>query len=234
MNHKRLIIGLGSAALVLVAASAAVSSGALISERSEVMYMTDGPSYADVADLTKNSQSVAHVRILSASESYLVPFDKASAVVSAPPSDNGGPKDKARSQSPGIPATPNAANGVLKTDFTVEVLDNVRGAALKKGDHLIVSQLGGTVATKQPNGVSENVVVANAEHDALMKVGSEEVVFLNQDSATGKFFTTGGGLGRFLVQSNGTLVAADHESPLARSFNGKPSESLKSEVRLAR
>ena len=135
---------------------------------------------------------------------------------------------------PVIPAVPNQSNGVLKTDFTVEVLDSVRGGALKKGDRLVVSQLGGTVTEKRPDGVSEKVVVASAEHDALMQVGSEEIVFLNQDGGSGKFFTTGAGLGRFTVQPNGTLMAVDHDSPLARSQNGKPAVSLKNAVQAGR
>jgi hypothetical protein len=230
---KRLIVGLGSAAVVLAIGGAALVSGVGLSQRDEVMYLTDGPNYADVSDLTKASKAVAHVRVLSASESYLVPFDKASAVVSTPPNDNG-PKDKAREQAQSIPAVPNPSNGVLKTDFTIEVLDNVRGGSLKKGDRVVVTQLGGTVTQKGPDGVSENVVVANAEHDALMQVGSEEILFLNQDGPSGKFFTTGGGLGRFKVQTNGTVLAVDHESPLARSQNGKPAASLKSAVQSVR
>ena len=43
--------------------------------------MTDGPSYADVTDLTKASKAVAHVRILSAGASYVIPFDKNTTVV---------------------------------------------------------------------------------------------------------------------------------------------------------
>jgi hypothetical protein len=230
---KRLIVGLGSAAVVLAIGGAAFISGVGLSQRNEVMYLTDGPNYEDVSDLTKASKAVAHVKVLSASESYLVPFDKSSAVVSPRPSD-GGDKDKARQQAQPIPAVPNPSNGILKTDFTVEVLDSVRGGGVKKGDRLVVTQLGGTVATKGPDGVSENVVVANAEHDALMQVGSEEILFLSQDGPSGKFFTTGGGLGRFKIQSNGTVLAVDHESPLARSQNGKPAASLKSAVQSVR
>jgi hypothetical protein len=63
-----------------------------------------------------------------------------------------------------------------------------------------------------------------------MQVGAEEILFLSQDDTSGKFFTTGGGLGRFIVQSNGTLLAADHESPLARTQNGKPAASLMTAV----
>jgi hypothetical protein len=229
MNHKRFILGLSGMAAAIAVSGAALLSGATFSERSEVMYMTDGPTYAELVDLTKASNSVAHVKIVSASKAYYIPFDKASAVVSPAPSDNG-PKDKARDQAPIRPADGTPPPGVLKTDFTVEVIDNVRGTSLKRGQQVVVSQLGGTVATKRPDGVTEEVIVANAEHDELMQVGAEEILFLSQDDTSGKFFTTGGGLGRFIVQSNGTLLAADHESPLARTQNGKPAASLMTAV----
>jgi len=226
MNHKRLFLGLGGMVAAIAVSGAALVSGASFSERSEVMYMTDGPTYAELADLTRASSSVAHVKIVSASKSYYLPFDKASPVVSAPPTDNGGPKDKAREQAPVLPADGTPPPGVLKTDFTVEIVDNVRGDGLKRGQQVVVSQLGGTVATRRPDGVTEDVLVANPEHDELMQVGSEEILFLSQDAGSGKFFTTGGGLGRFKIQPNGTLLAVDHESPLARTQNGKPAASL--------
>jgi hypothetical protein len=226
--NKRFILGLSSAVAVLAIGGAALLSGIGLSQHSDVMYLTDGPSYADVTDLTKASKAVAHVRILSAGQTYTIPFDSASSVVSARPSGNPD-KDKSGQQLSTTPAGP-APQGLLKTDFTVEVLDNVRGGGLKKGDHLVVSQLGGTVATRRPDGVAANLLVANAEHDPLMQVGDEEVLFLNQDAATGKFFTIGGGEGRFKVQANGSVVAADHDSPVGKIVNGKPASFLKSAV----
>lgn len=223
--NKRLILGIGSVAAVLAIGGAAVLTGLAFTQRSELLYMTDGPTYNDLTDLTKASKAVAHVRILSAGASYTIPFDNASTVVTNRPSGNP-EKDKLGSQTSQAPGgTP--SKGILKTDFTVEVLDNMRGIALKKGDHVVITQVGGTVATKRPDGVSTNVTVANAEHDPLMQVGDEEVLFLNQDAASGKFFTTGGGEGRFKVQSNGTVTAVDHESAFAKLVTGKPTTFLK-------
>jgi hypothetical protein len=226
--NKRFILGLGSVAAVLAIGGAALLNGFGLTQRSEIMYMTDGPSFADVTDLTRASKAVAHVRILSAGTSYTIPFDRASAVVSARP--NGNPdKDKLGQQTSTTPAGA-APSGLMKTDFTVEVLDNLHGGGLKKGDQIVVSQVGGTVATRRPDGVSTNLTVANAEHDPLMQVGDEELLFLNQDAANGKFFTTGGGMGRFKVQSNGTVFAVDHDSPIAKVVNGKPTSFLKGAV----
>lgn len=229
MNTKRIIIGLGSVAAVLAIGSAALLNGSLITQRDEAVYMTDGPTFADVADLTKASKAVAHVRILSAGQSYVVPFDNATTVVSPRPTDNG-PKGQAGPQLSSIPGATNIDKGIVKTDFTAEVLDNVRGGALKKGDRITLSQIGGTITRPQPNGGRTSIVAAQAEHDPLLKVGDEEFVFLNQDTTTGKYFTTGGGVGRFKVQGNGSVVAVDHDSPLARQINGRPANQLKSTV----
>jgi hypothetical protein len=231
--NKRLIVGLGSVAALLAIGTASLVSGFGLTQRSEVLYMTDSPNYQDVTDLTKASKAVAHVRIVSAGASYTIPFDAASTVVSPRPTGNGD-KDNNGAQTSAIPAAPDTTKGILKTDFTVEVLDNVRSADLKKGQHIVISQLGGTVSTKRPDGVSANVIVANAEHDALMQVGDEELLFLNHDSQSGKFFTTGGGLGRFKVQSNGTVMAVDHDSAIGRIANGKPASFLKSAVQAVR
>ena len=230
--NKRLVLGLGSVAAVLAIGGATLVSGFAINQRSEVQYMTDGPGYQDVTDLTKASKDVAHVRFLSAGKSYLIPFDNATTEV-APARQDGGPKGTAPQQTsitPGL-ATP---KGVLKTDFTAEVLDNVRGADLKKGQHIVITQVGGTIVDQGADGKPANVTVANAEHDPQMQIGDEEVLFLNLDAASGKFFTTGGGQGRFKVQQNGAVMAVDHDSPLGRIQNGKPASFLKSAVQAAR
>ena len=227
--NKRFLLGLGSVAAVLAIGGAALLNSSILTQRSDVLYMTDGPNYNDVTDLTRASKAVAHVRILSAGNSYTIPFDNASAVVTARPTGNP-EKDKAGQQLSKIPAgAPHT--GILKTDYTVEVLDNVRGTGLKNGDHVVVSQVGGTVATKRPDGVGASLTVASAEHDPLLQVGDEELLFLNQDAATGKFFTTGGGQGRFKVQSNGQVLALDHESQVGKTMDGKSLGFLKNAVK---
>jgi hypothetical protein len=216
MQHKRLILGLGAGALAFAIGGAiAVSS---MKVQRESTFLTDGPSFADLNDLTKASQAVAHVKVVSASPAYVVPFD--APVVTVAPRPTEGDKGKLEPQS-AVPGVIPQDTGILHTDFTVEVLDNVRGAGLKKGDRIVVTQLGGT----QKDGTS-----ASAEHDPLMQVGDQEILFLRHDSHTGKFFTTGGGQGRFKVQSNGTLSAVDSHSQLARLETGKPASSLKSAV----
>jgi hypothetical protein len=140
---------------------------------------------------------------------YRVPFDKAQVVVS--PRNTSGDKGKEQPLTSTVGADLKQA-GLLHTDFTVEVVDSVRGG-LKKGERVTVTQLGGT---------EDNGAVINTEHDALMQVGAQEVMFLKKDAQSGKFFTTGGGQGRFTVQSNGTLSPVDAHSAIARLATGKP------------
>jgi hypothetical protein len=217
MQHKRLVLGLSAGALAVAIGGVLLLGTAKIQREST--FLTDGPSFAGIDELTKASQAVAHVKVVSASPSYVVPFD-APVVTVAPPRTEGD-KSKLDPKS-AVPGVAPQDTGILHTDFTLEVLDNVRGGGLKKGDRIVVTQLGGT----QKDGTT-----AGAEHDPLLQVGDQEILFLRHDSRTGKYFTTGGGQGRFKVQSNGTLTAVDSHSPLARLETGKPASFLKSAVR---
>ena len=195
------------AGVAVLAASAILTGTATF--RGEGVYMTDGPAYADVTDLTKASTAVAQVKIVSKANTYRVPFDKSQVVVS--PRNTSGDKGKEQPLTSTVETDLKQA-GLLHTDFTVEVVDSVRGG-LKKGERVTVTQLGGT---------EDNGAVVNTEHDALMQVGAQEVMFLKKDAQSGKFFTTGGGQGRFTVQSNGTLSPVDAHSAIARLATGKP------------
>jgi hypothetical protein len=226
-KRKGLLLGLGSMAAVLAIGGAALFSGIGVTQQTEALYMTDGPDFQDVHDLTRASGAVAHVRILSAGKSYLVPFDAPVTHIDPARKDDGA-KGKGGQATSGTPALGLLQNGIIKTDYTAEVLDNVRGAGIKKGQHIIVSQIGGKLASQ--DGSSKDVIVANAEHDPVMQIGDEEMLFLNHDSASGKYFTTGGGQGRFKVQRNGTLAAVDAHSSLARTQTGKSVSSLKNSV----
>jgi hypothetical protein len=108
--------------------------------------MTDGPDFKDVHDLTKASRAVAHVRILAAGKSYVIPFDAPVTTV-APARKDDTAKGKAGQPTPATPALGLLQDGILQTDYTVEVLDNVRGAGIRKGEHIVVSQIGGKLAS---------------------------------------------------------------------------------------
>jgi hypothetical protein len=217
MNIRKLTAASVAGVAVIAAGLIATTT---VSLRSEGQYMTDGPSFADVNALTKASHAVAQVKVLSAGKSYVVPFDAAQVVVTAPQSD--GKKNQAGATS-SIPAIAPKAQGLVHTDFTVEVTDAVKGN-LQKSQQIVVTQLGGT---------EDGGAVLQAEHDPAIQVGATELMFLRQDATTGKFYTTGGGEGRFTVQKNGTLSAVDAHSPLARLITGKPASFLSGAAKAA-
>jgi hypothetical protein len=230
MNKRNgFLLGLGSMAAVLAIGGAALFGGIGVTQQSEALYMTDGPDFKDVHDLTKASQAVVHVHIISAGKTYLVPFDAGKTDV-APARKDDSAKGKLGQPTSATPAEAQLHNGILKTDYTAEVLDNVRGAGLRKGQQIVISQIGGKMASQGADGAPTTITVANAEHDPVMQVGDQELLFLNQDTASGKFFTTGGGQGRFKVQRNGTVAAVDTHSSLARIQTGKSVSSLKNSV----
>jgi hypothetical protein len=204
---KRNLAMLSVAAVAVFAASAIFSADVTL--RSEGVYMTDGPTFSDVTELTKASTAVAQVRIVGAGKSYRVPFDRAQVTVAARNTGGAKGKEQALSATTGVES---GMDGLLHTDFTAEVVDSVRGG-LRKGERITVTQLGGT---------EDSGAVINTEHDTLMHVGAQELVFLRKDAQSGKFFTTGGGQGRFSVQSNGALTPVDTHSQLARLTSGKP------------
>jgi len=79
-------------------------------------------------------------------------------------------------------------------------------------DRIVLSQIGGTLARTQPEGTRASELSAKAEHDPLLQVADEEVLFLSQDAATAKYFTTGGGRGSLQGPVERSL-AVDHDSP---------------------
>src|SRR5713226_1108878 len=113
-KRKGFLLGLGSVAAVLAIGGAALISGIGVTQQSEALYMTDGPAFQDVQDLTKASHAVAHVRIISAGKSYLVPFDAAVTNVAPARKDDGakGKLGQATSATAGLGLL---QNGIVKT-----------------------------------------------------------------------------------------------------------------------
>ena len=173
----------------------------------------DRPVFTTLAALTHESQLVAHVRVVEAGVPYTLPPDPA-VVVTAPPAQG-------RSGTGATPP-PEAAHGaggppelgVPKVDVTVEVVEVIRGDGAGRGDRLVVVQ-----------------TAAGAEADPAMQPGTEEILFLRSDPATGKHFTTGGGQGRFRVMDSATVQAVDGESALAAAYNGMSVDAFRAAVR---
>jgi hypothetical protein len=215
-KYKRLTLSLGALAVAVVATGAVISSP---KPPRDSVYMADGPVFNDVHALTDASHAVAHVRVVGVGQSYRVPFDPPVVHVAPPPTD--GPKGMSLPVASDRKAAP-TTNGLLKTDVTVEVVEGISGTALRTGDRMTVAQLGGT---------DERGGRIVTEDDPIVQVGEQEIQFLRQDPASGKFWTTGGGQGRYKVSARGIVTAVQHDTAMAKAHNGKPAEFLKSEIK---
>src|SRR5205814_3166209 len=134
--------------------------------------------------------------------SYTVPFDPAQATHDPlPGSRPGGPPKGAEDGA-------DPAAGLVFTGVTIEIEEVIHGDSLKPGERVTLALLGGQRADGNP------VVV---EHDPLPQVGDREVVFLQRDPASGNFFATGGGQGRFRLTGRDQLQAIDGEHQVGRA-----------------
>jgi len=122
------------------------------------VYHVDRLVFADLREIVRWSPLVVEGKIVSELRSYRLPLD--------PSSSNHGPMD----------------NGPLRTDYSVKVLDVVRGANVSPGDFLTVTAEGGNAA-----GV-EGVEAGNP----LPQIGSTEIMFLhNNPNESGTYMILG-------------------------------------------
>jgi hypothetical protein len=228
MSIRSIRIAILAGALGAVTLALAADGAALLPDRSgpdlRAIYLTDGPVYASLDELTRDSAAVVHARAVAVGRTYMVPFDPPRTVADPPPQGARPTPSPAPSRAGGASIQP-AEPGLLFTDIAVEVVEVLRGEGVQPGQRLSVSQLGGSDRRVRP-------VVA--EHDPLLRAGDQEVLFLKHDPASGKYFTTGGGQGRFRVAPNDTVEAVDRESPVGRMNHGRTLAALKAAVRTAR
>lgn len=215
-----LLGALGAVTLALAAGGASLLGGRSGPEM-HAMYLTDGPVYATLDELTRDSAVVVHARAVTMGRTYVVPFDPPQTVADPPPQ---GPRRSPPPPAEG-PTNQPAEAGLLFTEITVEVMEILRGQGVRAGQRLTVTQLGGVDRRGRP-------VVA--EHDPLMKAGDQEILFLKHDPASDRFFATGGGQGRFRITQNDTVEAVDRESPAGRMNHGRTVAALKAAVRAVR
>jgi hypothetical protein len=101
------------------------------------------------------------------------------------------------------------------------VVETLRGAS-SPGARLTVVQLGGT---------DRGGLKVVSDKDPLLNVGDQEILFLRRDPASGKFFTVGGGQGRFQLASNGTVTAVDQSSVVGKRHHGQSQIGFSEEIR---
>ena len=221
IKHKKLLGAIGAATVALALGGVALLG---VETHQSSVYTTDGPQFANLGELTRDAQVVVRARVVGDGRSYTTAYDPAKTVVD--PLPQGGPR--ARSGGPPAAIDPverPADEGVVKTDTAIEVLEVIRGDAVQPGDRLTLVQLG---------GVDTHGTEVMAEHDPLVKKGEEEVLFLRKDPRSDKFFTAGGGQGRFKVTGRGAVEAVDDEAPVGKANHGKSVNALKAEIKAAR
>jgi hypothetical protein len=96
--------------------------------------------------------------------------------------------------------------------------------------HVIVNQLGGKVEYPTFPGGPTLKRTLQIEHDALMRPGEEDVLFLAR-AADGSYSVLGGAQGRFSVDNRGLLGPISLDAEVARAHSGQTLDSLATEVR---
>jgi hypothetical protein len=193
----------------------------------ESHYLASGPEYASLRELTRASRLVVRARVAEAGKPYYVAFDPAVVVDDSAGATGGKGKDQGpppTERSAARPTDPPSAadKGILKTDFSVEVLEVIVGDSVQAGQRLTVSQIGGLDDRGRPVSVEE---------DPLLKVGEQEVLFLARDPASQRFFTVGGGQGRFKIQPDGRALPVGGHSPLRSAASVNTLTTLREAIR---
>ncbi len=180
---------------------------------------------ADFHELTTRSDAVVFAKVVTASPSYVIPLLPAVTVIAVPPSLTG-PKatalPRATPANAGFALPPGANDGLVKTDFTVQVLNVLRGNNVQQGQQLTVAQLGGT----DPQGNQVQL-----QGDPLFQIGDTEVLFLKRSPVTGKYVTVGDSQGRYAVDASGSVRAKDAaEFAYTGAYSGKTVKELAAAV----
>lgn len=196
--------------------------------RQESQYLASGPEFASLGELARASSLVVRAAVVEAGAPYHVPFDPA-VVVAGPAGAVVRGKEGAPPPEPTpdpSTRTPSAAEkGILKTDFTVEVLEVMAGDSVQRGQRLTVAQLG---------GVDDRGRTVSVEDDPLFKVGEQEVLFLQRDPDSRRFFTVGGGQGRYKITRAESLHPVSAHAPQAKEYSGAPLSALREAIRASK
>jgi hypothetical protein len=219
MISKKLLALLGGATLALGVAAGLGPGGIDIGPgRSEPdvrsFYMTTGPEYPTLVELTKASAVVVRARVVDAGQTRTVASDPAQLVTDPPPQNLPRAKQEAIAQGTPEPVDVEQRRedrGTLMTDTTVEVLEVIYGSGPRVGQRLTVVQLGGTDRTGQH---------VEAEHNPLLKRSEEEILFLKRNPTSGKYFPTGSGQGRYKVAGRDRVESVNPDSRVGRAHNG--------------
>lgn len=239
-TFDRRILVAGAAALALLAYLPLSQVGApnyadLAANRDVEMHTARIP-VANINDLTKQSDAVVVGRVTASGAVHFIKPEGQTPLALQPDSRLGSiSKSKDAPALSGAPARANDGilqppTGIPVTDFSLQITQVLQGK-VTTGSTITVTQPGGQITLPQPKGSQAPVLVRTlvAEHDPLMIVGQEQVLFLQQ-ATDGTFHVTGGPDGRFSLDARRTLKPVDDAAPIGQAQKGQTLEQLAGKI----
>jgi hypothetical protein len=240
-GRRVMLVGAGALALATLVSLSQIGAPNYsdLAATQEVEMHTSRLPVANLDELAKKSDAVVVGRVVASGAVHFIQADGQKPQPVQPDARLAG-LDKAK-EAARIPAAPRSNDGILTpprgipvTDFNVEITQVLNGK-LARGSKITVSQPGGEIQLPNPSGSTAPTLVRTlvAEHDPLMVVGQEHVLFL-QRSSDGTFHVTGGPDGRFNLDARRTLKPIDEGTPLGASQKGQTLDSLQKNLNTIR
>jgi hypothetical protein len=233
---ERRVLFIGAGALALAAMVSLSQIGApdysgLAANREVEMHTARMPA-SSLTELAKNSDAVVVGRVVGKGNvHFILPEGQQPQGLQPDSRLNGLGKAK---DAPGLASAPKRSNdgiltppkGIPVTDFSVQ-LTQVLDGKLAPGATITVSQPGGEIKMPPPAGSQAPTLVRTlvAEHDPLLQVGEEQVLFLQQEG-NGAFHITSGPDGRFGLDARRALKPLDETTPVGASQKGQTLQEL--------
>jgi|SRR5579859_844099 len=237
-DRRILFVGAGAlalAAMVSLSQIGAPDYSALAANRDVEMHTARLPA-ASLDEITKQSDAIVVGRVVASGAVHFIQAD-GQKPLALQPDPRLATLSKSKDAASLSAAPSRSANGILTppkgipvTDFSVQ-LSQVLDGKLVKGATITVSQPGGQIQLPSPAGSKAPTLVRTlvAEHDPLMIVGEEQVLFLQQ-SGDGTFHVTSGPDGRFGLDARRALKPIDDAAPVGASQKGQTLEQLAGKI----
>jgi hypothetical protein len=237
-SRRVLFAGVGALALASFVAVSQIGAPdyAQLAANQEVEMHTARLPVQNLAELTKQSDAVVVGRVVASGKVHFMQAESQQPHALQPdPRLDGIGKSKEAANAAAAPSriqtgilTP--PSGIPVTDFTVEVSQVLNGK-LTKGSQITISQPGGVIELPNPAGSKAPTLVRTlvAEHDPLMVVGQEHVLFVQQ-SGDGTFHVAGGPDGRFKLDAKRALQPVDEGSPVGQTHKGESVDVLQAKI----
>jgi len=243
LGRRGRILAIGAMALMAIVPLSQVVGAPDYSDLAanrEVEFHTARLPIQDLSELSNKSDAAVVGRVVSKGEVRFIKPDvqqPRAFTPSGPPSDLpknkvAGLTDKAEAPSRNQPDVITPPAGIPVTQFTVEVTRSLQGD-LKVGQRITLEQAGGEISMVLGGTAPTLKRTIVAEHDPLMVVGQEQVLFLTKGN-NNAFVVTGGPDGRFSLDARRALQPVDEGSPVGKASKGEALESFATHVKQLR